>query len=166
MDRTTAQRSFLILVVLVAYVCFSSCQAKGLYVVDGDSFEMGQERVRLYGIDAPEFVQNCYDVQGNKYRCGLKAKDFLETIIAQGKISCKRFGKDRYGRSLKECFSSDGKSLNAEIVKNGWAVDYGKVYLQEEKEARRAKRGVWQGKFMRPELFRALQRKQEKNEKR
>ena len=166
MKKETLQQIFFGLLLLAIYACYSACQAKGLYVVDGDSLEMGQERVRLYGIDAPEYVQYCYDAQGQKYQCGLQAKDFLTALVQNEKLSCQHIGTDRYGRSLKECFLKNGESLNRMMVASGWAVDYAKVYLPEEQQARRDKKGVWQGKFMRPELFRALQRKQEKNKKR
>ena len=33
--------------------------AENVYVVDGDSLEMGEVRIRLEGIDAPEYYQDC-----------------------------------------------------------------------------------------------------------
>ena len=166
MKKKINQKVFLNFIILIVCICFGVCQAKGLYVVDGDSLEIGQERIRLYGIDAPEFVQRCYDENEWPYHCGIEAKNQLQTLVSRGRLSCKQFGRDKYGRSLKECYDEDGYSINRKMVLSGWAVDYGGVYTQEENMARTARRGIWKGRFIRPELYRALRNKLEKNEKR
>ena len=129
-------------------------------VVDGDSLEIGSRRIRLLGIDSPEYVQNCYDKNHKKYSCGIKAKHYMEKLVAQGNIECREISKDRYDRSLSVCYCGD-VDLNEEMVKAGWAVAYrdddGK-YQQAENEAKKQKIGIWQGKFMRPALYRALER--------
>ena len=38
-------------------------------VVDGDSLEFDGERIRLFGIDAPESAQTCR-ASGSRWRCG------------------------------------------------------------------------------------------------
>ena len=40
-------------------------------VVDGDTLELGKERIRLYGIDAPETKQLCKNNTGKDYACGV-----------------------------------------------------------------------------------------------
>lgn len=137
-------------------------------VVDGDSLEKGEVRIRLIGIDAPEYLQDCHDKNNEKYRCGIKATEYLQSLM-HGQIKCEHKGKDRYGRYLSECFNSGGININRQMVISGWAIAYGDDYAEEEKVAKNSKAGVWQGKFMRPELFRALNRtkdKRNKNEKR
>ena len=162
MNKSMIQKFFLVLVFWA--VCVNPCQAGRVYVVDGDSLEVGQERIRLYGIDAPEFVQRCYDENEWPYHCGIEAKNQLQTLVSRGRLSCKNFGRDKYGRSLKECFEEDGSSINRQMVLSGWAVDYGGVYTQEENMARMAKKGIWKGRFMRPELYRTLRNRLEKEE--
>lgn len=40
------------------------------HFTDGDSFIIQGRKVRLWGIDAPEYYQNCFDTEGNEYPCG------------------------------------------------------------------------------------------------
>ena len=45
------------------------------------------------------------------------------------------------------------------MVRSGWAVVYKSgdaAYLEAQADAKRAKLGIWQGKYMKPELYRIL----------
>ena len=128
-------------------------------VVDGDSLESGERRIRLDGIDAPEFVQNCYDATDASYPCGLEALKYLENLIQDSEVQCDCLPEpDIYGREMCECFADD-VSLNRAMVFGGYAVTYrSDRYAAAEQNAKEAKRGIWQGRFMRPALFRALER--------
>ena len=53
---------------------------KPLKVIDGDSFFIGKTEIRLEGIDAPEYFQECYDAEDNPYPCGKKAKKALDEV--------------------------------------------------------------------------------------
>jgi len=140
-------------------------EGHGVYkVVDGDSLERGSVRIRLNGIDAPEYLQNCRDKQGREYHCGIKSAAYLQSLL-RGQIDCHHIGKDRYGRYLSECFNSGGININRQMIISGWAVSYGDEYREEENIAKKTKLGIWQGKFMRPELFRALNRTRDKRNK-
>ena len=39
-------------------------------IVDGDTIWIGETKIRLHGIDAPETKQECHRGDGNPYRCG------------------------------------------------------------------------------------------------
>jgi len=133
--------------------------AQNIKVVDGDSLEIDGQRIRLDGIDAPEYKQICKDATGKDYACGQKALEFAQNFIAQSEVDCQCLPeKDRYQRELCECFVNE-ESLNKALVTAGWAVPYrADEYSAAQKEARRYKRGIWQGKNMRPALYRILQK--------
>jgi len=122
-------------------------------VADGDSFELGGERVRLDGIDAPELHQSC-GAQGRTWPCGEKAKAALAALVASGAVSCRPVDEDRYGRAVSVC-TADGRDIGARLVKEGWAVATGFAYAGEQRAARAAGRGIWSGPFEMPADWRA-----------
>ena len=46
-------------------------------VVDGDTLVIGLTKMRLEGIDAPETDQICMNQNGDKWTCGIDARDRL-----------------------------------------------------------------------------------------
>lgn len=131
-----------------------------IYVVDGDSIFIGEREIRLSGIDAPEYHQLCYDADGKTYLCGQKSREALIALI-NDTLDCREVARDRYHRSVSIC-TVDGADINRQMVELGWAVAYDrytKDYVAAEKQARKARRGIWRGRFMKPELYRTLNRK-------
>lgn len=153
----------LLLALMLAAGYFAAASAKYVKIVDGDSLEIGGNRIRLVEIDAPEYKQYCFNKKREKYDCGIKAKQYLYDMIkeAEFKVVCHSKGTDRYNRQLAECFAG-GKNLNLEMIKAGQAVAYrsdNAAYLQAESDAKQHKKGLWQGKFLRPEYYRRLNRR-------
>ncbi len=127
-------------------------------VVDGDSLFIGKREIRLSGIDAPEYNQKCYDSQDNTYPCGKQAAQALRKMIKNGNIKCRTIVKDKYKREVSVC-SSSNVNLNKQMVEDGWAVAYTrytKDYISAEQQAKKQKRGIWQGRFLKPEYYRIL----------
>src|SRR5262245_42268020 len=120
-------------------------------VNDGDSLTLGADRIRLRGIDAPEYTQTCVK-DGQSYACGRRAREALSKLIGGKSVSCAGWERDRYGRLLATCTVA-GFDLNRMQVANGWAVAYGD-YLMEEEQARQKKFGLWAGSFDRPRAWR------------
>jgi endonuclease YncB( thermonuclease family) len=119
-------------------------------VIDGDTISIGQARVRLEGVDAPEVGQTCRGKAGASWPCGSAAATALEKLIAGNPLRCDRRGLDKYGRTLAVCFVR-GRDINAEMVRQGhaWAfVKYSSSYVKEEATARAEKRGIWQAANM------------------
>ena len=131
--------SFLLGLAPHVYADFSG---KVVGVIDGDSIRVLRngkaEQVRLRGIDCPE----------RKQAFGTRAKQFTSELVFGKDVTVKEKGRDRYGRTLGEVILSDGRSLNHELLKAGyawWFRRYSKdVRLGDlEDEARLAQRGLW-----------------------
>lgn len=112
-------------------------------------------RVRLYGIDAPEPAQICTLPSGTLYDCGEIAASVLRDMIGETHPVCQVLGQDFYQRPVAIC--RVGKlSLNAAMVRRGWALAYRdtKAYAALAAEAKAAKRGLWAGQFDEPRKWR------------
>lgn len=128
-------------------------------VIDGDTLEIHDRRVRLVGIDAPESSQLCTDAAGRPYRCGQVAALALADRIGRQTVACAVSGEDRYGRALGSC-EAGGVDLNRWLVREGLAVAYRRyatTYVPEEEGARAAGRGLWAGPFALPWDWRQAQ---------
>lgn len=127
-------------------------------VVDGDTFSVGAERVRLWGVDAPEGRQICQDAKGQGYACGDAARERLVRLIGGQAVRCEVRDRDPYGRAVSRC-RAKSVDLGEAMVRAGWAVDYSQfsrgAYASAEAEARWARRGLWAGRFETPSTWRA-----------
>jgi endonuclease YncB( thermonuclease family) len=130
-----------------------------LAIMDGDSFVLGDRKLRLDGIDAPEYNQMCEDAAGTTWECGKAARAALEQILREPGLACVAGVRDRYGRSIATCSNSRLPDIAAAQVANGMAVSdefYDmRSYGDEEDAASAAKRGIWVGEFMQPSQWRA-----------
>jgi len=127
-------------------------------ITDGDSLEIHGRRIRLVGLDAPELGQYCSS-GAQSYACGRMAAAYLRQLVAARQVRCQWLEKDKYRRLLGHCFAGD-RDLNRLMVAAGWAVSYSApgagtiTYKYEEQQARRARRGLWQGSFQKPKNWR------------
>jgi len=135
-------------------------QGEGLdgaaHVVDGDSLVVAGQKVRLYGIDAPEWNQICQR-DGADWLAGRAAAAWLRRQAEGQTVHCVVEDEDRrYQRRVATCFL--GKTeLNRAIIQAGWAFAYRRYsdrYRADETAARAARRGVWQGVCDFPEAWR------------
>ncbi|MCV3208311.1 thermonuclease family protein [Mesorhizobium sp. YC-39] len=120
-------------------------------VNDGDTITLGTERIRMRGIDAPEYSQTCRK-DGADYACGKLARQSLVRLISGKPVSCTGWQRDRYGRLLGDC-KAGGKDLNQAQVEAGWAIAYGD-FETEQAIARSGKAGIWAGTFDEPHDWR------------
>ena len=121
-------------------------------VIDGDTIEIHGQRIRLYGIDAPESTQICR-LHGTAWRCGRDAAMHLADFIGKRTVHCDAKDRDRYGRVVAIC-TVGGTEINAWMVSHGDAVAYrqygGNHYDQEEAKARQENKGIWGSSFEMP----------------
>ena len=125
-------------------------------VTDGDTIRKGKLKIRLHGIDAPEKKQKCKDLNDELYACGLLSSVYLKKIINNNDVYCKGKNKDRYGRLIAICYANE-INLNSTMVREGWAIAYryySDDYINEEESAKKNNRGIWEGAFLEPYIWR------------
>ena len=126
-------------------------------IVDGDTIDIAGIPIRLEGIDAAEQRQSCTGDNNSTVPCGELATKALARLIGGAPVTCVLLGRDSYDRLLGDC-STEGQSLNAQMVRSGWAlafVKYSERYVSAEDEARTARAGLWQWQFDKPWDWRA-----------
>ena len=126
-------------------------------VVDGSTLLISTVSIKLTGIDALELGQKCIGPGSIEWDCGLHAKRSLVEKIGDRPVSCRQLQIDGYGRPSATCAASSGEDLAAAMVRSGYALACGQRYLEEEKAARSAGKGMWSGSFQTPWEWRALQ---------
>ena len=121
-------------------------------VIDGDTIEIHGQRIRLWGIDAPEGRQPCTR-DGKPWRCGTEAANALDRHLDGATVACTVRDIDRYRRVVAKC-EVRGRDVGNWLVSEGWALDYSRysksAYAAAEATAKDAKRGVWAGAFEPP----------------
>ena len=120
-------------------------------VIDGDTLEVYGQRIRLHGIDAPESRQLCR-LDGKPWQCGKDAANALADKIARRLVTCEDLGRDRYKRIIGRCTVA-GEDMGAWMVQQGLALAYRRYsldYVDEEADARAARRGIWASQFVKP----------------
>jgi endonuclease YncB( thermonuclease family) len=131
-----------------------------IQVIDGDTFDVGGTRVRLFGIDAPEGDQTCTDARGQLLRCGAFVTTQVRDAYRGKRAICKQVDTDRYGRSVARCVV-DNVDVGQSLVASGLAfafAKYSRDYVAIEKAAIRAGRGIHAYTLVRPSKFRAQKR--------
>ena len=118
---------------------------KVVRVADGDTITVldaqnTQNKIRLYGIDAPEKAQDF----------GNKSREKLASLVAGKNITVTVVDIDRYGRNVGR-INIDGKEVAEEMLKAGMVWVYTtyckipecKQWKELETQARTAKIGLW-----------------------
>lgn len=110
--------------------------------VDGDTLRCGEDRIRLHGIDAPDF--NCNgrgDWCRQDVRAAERSRQHLAGLIEGRDIKCERRDVDRYRRAVAVCWTGalhvdqagpykgarwfvKMVDLNCEMVRAGHAIDW------------------------------------------
>jgi len=111
-----------------------------LSVIDGDSLAVIHEghriKIRLFGIDAPEYDQPE----------GPAATACLRQLVDGETATIEPVDQDRYGRIVARVRLSDGTDLSQTMVRRGHALAdtrYSRAYLADQNAAQRARVGAW-----------------------
>ena len=117
-------------------------------VYDGDTFTSSTgEKLRLIGVDTPEKGED-FDPAATK---------LVKNLILDKEVTIKVCPekRDRYGRTLAQVFTADGRSVGRELISAGLAREYipskcgielESEYLELQQIAEDAKLGIWSGK--------------------
>jgi endonuclease YncB( thermonuclease family) len=158
MSKTIAAAVVLLLLPAIA----SAADVTGIPKVrDGDQVTIGNTRLRLAGISAPAVDQLCLNPKGERWTCGVAARDELVRHVEKKSWTCHVQRTDRFGRPVAKC-EVEGEDIQQWMVKNGWALAYVRfshAYDADEKAAREAKAGMWQGAFIAPWDWRVRNKK-------
>ena len=116
---------------------------------------------RLVGASLPHPDALC---QGNSdtWRCGETAWTTLQDRVSRGRINCRPLVSLSASVSITEPLPAectlDGASLNAWLVRYGWALaddSPAAPFQEEEAQARQEALGIWRDGFMPPLEWRA-----------
>src|SRR6202043_2285866 len=72
-------------------------------VREGDQVVIGNSRIRLGGIDAPDVEQLCLKPSGERWTCGAAARDELAKHTEGKSWTCHVRQTDRRGRQVARC---------------------------------------------------------------
>ena len=143
---------FLINVSAIIFILsINQVKSQTIKIVDGDTIHLNGEKIRFTGIDTPELKQTCLK-KGVKDPCGVTAKQILIDKIGNNNVECISEGKDRYKRTLAECFVNN-ESLSSYLVRSGYAFayrKYSKKFIIDEDYAKVNQVGMWSMKFQYP----------------
>ncbi len=124
-------------------------------IVDGDTFWVDDGtakgiKIRLIGIDAPE-SRKSFKKEMGVY--GKEAKMYLTQLLKGKKVRLVYDVDllDQYGRTLAYAYLEDGTFVNADLIKNGFAiiltippnVKFADHFYELQQEARTTKKGLW-----------------------
>ncbi len=125
-------------------------------VIDGDTLDVGDVRVRLHGIDAPEVGQTCQDARGRAWDCGTWASREVRARYQNAVANCDPVDRDAYGRVVAVC-NVAGRDMGRLLVKDGVATafrKYSMAYDRDEQAAAAKGLGLHAGTFERPDAYR------------
>ncbi len=151
-EKRRSRKPGLLSHVLIGLVLLIAPPDRGVVerVVDGDTFVLlSGERVRLIGVDTPETV---HPTRGEQ-PYGRQASDFAKQLLEGQRVRLEYDVQptDRYGRLLAYVYLDDGRFVNAELVRLGYAqvstyppnVRHVETFVELQRKARAEGRGLW-----------------------
>ena len=127
------EKAILVSFILIGYSSATNAKLPTTIIkscYDGDTCTtIDGERIRLACIDTPEIKGKKADPIPAK-----EARDFLNNLLVNQKVSIKRITRDRYGRTVGELFKN-GLNIQKMIIEKG----HGKIYQKYSHQCKWAK---------------------------
>ncbi|MFW2542045.1 thermonuclease family protein [Primorskyibacter sp. 2E107] len=143
-----------------AFASVGDVIAGPMQVIDGDTVRIGDQRIRLHGIDAPERDQMCGGAGVPMWACGEWISGEVKARYDGRMARCDWLDTDRYGRAVARC-RVGGEDIGAALVRSGLAFAYDRYsldYVDEEHTAAEAGRGLHAVGVQSPSAFRKASR--------
>ncbi len=153
-------RSLVVLILAVVPLLAQAGPSGKVRVIDADTWRVGDEKVRQFGIDAPELGQPCAWPDRRDRDCGRWAAQQARRRFGGKTARCERIDTDRYGRTVARCFV-DGADAARVMVAEGIAFAYRRYsmdYDLDEKRAAVTGRGLHGATLQRPAAYRRTRR--------
>ena len=121
----------------------AGCVIAGLaLVVDGDTIDIGRDRIRIHAINTPE----------RNEPGGREATKALRSIIAGRPVRCVWDGTKTHRRYVAVC-TVEGVDLARELVRRGYAAAcprFSGRYMKDERQAKAKRLVIWRGGYVKP----------------
>ena len=149
--------------IALSFFCVLSSAASGETTLRADreqgALRDGNTNYQLDGSTLPPADGVCLN-QGQAWGCGASAWDALERHLQEFSVECRPLVaiQSSENANLSAQCSVSGSSLNAQLIREGWALAdnrVGAIYLEEEAAAQKAQLGIWRGGFEPPDTWRA-----------
>jgi micrococcal nuclease len=106
-------------------------------IVDGDTFQLGNHKVRLLGVNTPESVHptkpvDWYGIESSNHMKKLLKGKKVRLEPEKGKTLQK--AKGPFGRVLAYAFLEDGTDINRDVVRGGFGQSYHKYPCKRRAE--------------------------------
>jgi len=129
-------------------------------VIDGDTLELDDKIIQLYGIDAPELGQICMHDRTPEH-CGLAAAFELKKLLSveHAPLECRQ-AKAADDPSLQICTFAH-IDIARVLLEGGYvltAADTSQDYLQAQESAHQGALGLWHNQYVKPEDWRSGKR--------
>ena len=147
--------------------------------IDGETLYMNGLEMNLFGIDAVERDQICYDRTGATYECGRAATLALQQLVQNTRVVCFPLVNINERRVLGLCELEDelntdaepmqpgnlistyrSRSLSRIMIEKGHAIGIGvgaQIFADEQLQAQTLRTGIWQGSFVPPRMWRSTE---------
>jgi endonuclease YncB( thermonuclease family) len=157
-ERNVAKRVLIALLawVVAAPAAFALTISGMAEATDTDVLRLEGYQVFLLGVESIEAGQTC-EIRGQLWECYPAALRAMQTIAAEGPITCEVISGPNIIRQVIAVCTSNGEDIGRRLVRSGFGLTIpAETMAYEEAQAAAQAEGIglWQGQFLAPALWR------------